>query len=152
MKIVFADRCIAEDGTDETDVISLSPLQRTSANETVKLIGSRGVYKLDNSNAEYSITAVVPYFCESWEHAHQRLFEISQMLEDLREGELLIRLNKTSLSFLNAVVEAELPDEITGCFFEISYKFTGAFVNSMMGQLLMYNESAYLVNGQLLRI
>ena len=125
MTITFAGIEIAREGDAFTDVINLSPLSRSSAAESVRLIGSRSPFFRDGRNAEYSISARVPYFCRSHAAALEKLFGISELLDSLPDGDLEIVDERNVLKLSDAAVSADFPDEIDGVFFEVEYKFTG---------------------------
>lgn len=125
MTITFSGVEIAREGDGFTDVINLSPLSRQSSSDNVRLIGSRSPFFKDTRNAEYSIKARVPYFCESPAAAQEKLFELSDMLDNLQDGDLEISLERNILRLSDAVVSAEFPDEIDGSFFEVEYEFKG---------------------------
>ena len=125
MTIVFSGVEIAREGDGFTDVINLSPLSRLSSSDNVKLVGSRSPFFKDTRNAEYSITARVPYFCESPDAAREKLFGLSDMLDKLEDGDLEICAARNVLKLSDAVVSAEFPDEIDGSFFEVEYEFKG---------------------------
>lgn len=122
MRISFAGVEIAREGDGLTDVINLSPITRTARNESVSLIGSAPFQK-SRRGSEFSITAKVPYFCESYERATALSVLLGMKMEALTEGNLLITFPDCILAATNAVCETEFPDEITGCFFEVTYKF-----------------------------
>ena len=125
MTITFSGVEIAREGDGFTDVINLSPLSRQSSSDNVRLIGSRSPFFKDTRNAEYSIKARVPYFCDSPASAQEKLFELSDMLDNLQDGDLEISAERNILRLSDAVVSAEFPDEIDGSFFEVEYEFKG---------------------------
>ena len=154
MLIRFSGVLLASDGNEVCDVISLSPLARSSKNETLRLIKSRGVFNFENRNAEYSITARVPYFCDSWEAAQRELVRLGGVLDSLDEGDLDIYLDSARLHIPRCVCEADFPDEITGSFFEVSYKFRGGVPSeaelprllSICGALVAVNNNLIAYN------
>lgn len=125
MTITFAGIEIAREGDEFTDTINLSPLSRVSSSERIRLIGSRSPFFRDGRNAEYSVSARVPYFCHSHAAALEKLFELSERLDNLPNGDLEIVDERNILKLSDAAVSAEFPDEIDGIFFEVEYKFTG---------------------------
>ena len=125
MTITFSGVEIAREGDGFTDVINLSPLSRVSSSERIRLIGSRSPFFRDGRNAEYSVSARVPYFCRSHAAALEKLFELSELLDNLPNGDLEIVGERNVLKLSDAAVSADFPDEIDGIFFEVEYKFTG---------------------------
>ena len=125
MTITFAGIEIAREGDEFTDTINLSPLSRVSSSERIRLIGSRSPFFRDGRNAEYSVSARVPYFCRSHAAALEKLFELSELLDNLPNGDLEIVGERTVLKLSDAAVSADFPDEIDGIFFEVEYKFRG---------------------------
>lgn len=153
MKIDFAGKTIAEDGNDETDVIDLAPPTRSGASDSLKIRGSRGVYFFDNKNVQYSFKARVPYFLADYESAYLKLFELSKMLEDCGEAEVCVSDGGRGLFKLSqAVVSADFPDEITGCFFEVEYEFKGAFPKYAAATAPTVLGCAISVGGKILTI
>lgn len=125
MTITFAGVEIAREGDGFTDVINLSPPSRRSSSDSIRLIGSSSPFFKTSRNAEYSITARVPYFCQSHAAAQEKLFELAAMLDGLGDGDLEIDMDRNVLKFSDAAISAEFPDEIDGSFFEVEYEFTG---------------------------
>lgn len=125
MTITFAGIEIAREGDAFTDAINLSPLSRVSSSERIRLIGSRSPFFRDGRNAEYSVSARVPYFCRSHAAALEKLFELSELLDNLPNGDLEIVGERNVLKLSDAAVSVDFPDEIDGIFFEVEYKFTG---------------------------
>ena len=125
MTITFAGIEIAREGDEFTDTINLSPLSRVSSSERIRLIGSRSPFFRDGRNAEYSVSARVPYFCRSHAAALEKLFELSELLDNLPNGDLEIVGERNVLKLSDAAVSADFPDEIDGIFFEVEYKFRG---------------------------
>ena len=146
-------RTIAEDGNETTDIIVLAPLRRSSESGALKMRGSRGVYHFDQHNAEYTLRARVPYFCESYREAQLKLFELAEMLDDAQEGEFSVcEDGKTLLKFCDAVISAEFPDEIFGCFFEVEYEIKGSFPRRMQETAPKVSGCAVCVGGSILTI
>lgn len=156
MKIVFSGLKIAEEGDGFTDMIDLSPPSRTAASETVKLRGSRGVYRKSNGQAEYSVKATVPYFCDSHAAAIAKIAEISGILDGLGEGALSIEgdVGQASVTLENCTAEAVFPDEISGSFFEVEYEFRGGFFDAAAVKAVApeFGGFAISIGGEILTI